>query len=313
MEHLLLALTLFFSSIICYIIFRPILSRHKNLPPSPLFKLPIIGHMHILSPLLHQSFDRLSRKYGPLFSINFGFVPCAVASTPRLAKQILQINEQAFNCRYVSTTIKRLTYDSSLAFSPYGDYWRFIKKLSMSELLSSRNINNYQQLRLEEIHVILKFFANKAKSYEVVNVTQEFLKLANSVISKMMLGEAVEAKDVIRDVTEMFEFNVSDFIWLIKKLDIQGHGKRIEDLFLRFDTLVERVISKREEMRKNKGIVGNQKGEEDGSGFKNFLDILLDCVENEKSEVKIERVHIKALVMVIKFIYTSFFYLNFIY
>jgi 2-hydroxyisoflavanone synthase len=183
----------------------------------------------------------------------------------------------------------------------------------MSELLSSRNINNYQQLRLEEIHVILKLFANKAKSYEVVNVTQEFLKLANSVISKMMLGEAVEAKDVIRDVTEMFEFNVSDFIWLLKKLDIQGHGKRIEDLFLRFDTLVERVISKREEMRKNKGIVGNQKGEEDGSGFKDFLDILLDCVENEKSEVKIERVHIKALVMVIKSIYTSFFNLNFIY
>ncbi|CAJ2669498.1 unnamed protein product [Trifolium pratense] len=297
MEHLLLAFTFFLSSLICYIIFRPMLSRHKNLPPSPFFKLPLIGHMHILSPHLHQSFDRLSRKYGPLFSVDFGSVPCVVASTPHFAKLILQTNEQSFNCRYESVAIKRLTYDASLAFSPYGDYWRFVKKLSMSELLSSRNINNFQQLRLQENHVILKLFANKAKSYETVNVTQEFLKVTNSVISKMMLGEAEEARDVIRDVTEMFgEFNVSDFIWLFKKLDIQGLGKRIEDLFVRFDTLVERIISKREEMRKNKGIVKN-KSEEDGTESRDFLDILLDCIDNKNSEVKIERIHIKALVM----------------
>ncbi|GAU23196.1 hypothetical protein TSUD_172230 [Trifolium subterraneum] len=113
----------------------------------------------------------------------------------------------------------------------------------------------------------------------------------------MMLGEAEEARDVVRDVTEIFgEFNVSDFIWLFKKLDLQGFGKRIEDLFMRFDTLVERVISKREEMRKNKRMVEN-KGGEKGAEFRDFLDVLLDCVEDENSEVKIERVHIKALIM----------------
>lgn len=179
----------------------------------------------------------------------------------------------------------------------------------MNELLGSRSISSFQHLRLQETHNLLKLFADKAKNYEAVNVTQELLKLSNNVISKMMLGEAEEARDVVRDVTEIFgEFNVSDFIWLFKKLDLQGFGKRIEDLFMRFDTLVERIITKREEMRKNKGRKEN-KGEQ-GAEFRDFLDILLDCSEDKNSEIKVQRVHIKALIMVIKFISTSFFYVK---
>lgn len=166
----------------------------------------------------------------------------------------------------------------------------------MNELLGSRSISSFQHLRLQETHNLLKLFADKAKNYEAVNVTQELLKLSNNVISKMMLGEAEEARDVVRDVTEIFgEFNVSDFIWLFKKLDLQGFGKRIEDLFMRFDTLVERIISKREEMRKNNGRKEN-KGEQ-GAEFRDFLDILLDCSEDKNSEIKVQRVHIKALIM----------------
>ncbi|CAL5191540.1 unnamed protein product [Lathyrus oleraceus] len=296
MEHFLLAFTIFLSSFIYYIIFRPLLNRHKKLPPSPLFKLPIIGHMHMLSPVLHKSFDKLSHKYGPLFSLNLGSVLVVVASTPHFAKQILQINEHAFHNRDHSAAIKRLTYESSLAFAPYGDYWRFIKKLAMSELLGARSVNSFQQLRLHETHTLLKLFANKGKIYETVNVAQELLKLSNNVISKMMLGEAEEARDVVRDVSKIFgEFNASDFIWLLKKLDLQGFGKRIENLFIRFDTLVERIICKREEMRKNKEKVKN-KGDE-GVEVRDFLDILLDCAEDENCEVKIERIHLKGLVM----------------
>ncbi|KAE9593235.1 putative licodione synthase [Lupinus albus] len=121
-------------------------------------------------------------------------------------------------------------------------------------------------------------------------MTEELLKLTNNVISRMMLGEAEEARDVVRGVTQIFgEFNVSDFIWLFKKLDLQGFQKRIEDLFQRFDTLVEKIISKREEIRKNKRVKNGE--------IRDFLEVLLDCVEDESLEIKINRVHIKALIM----------------
>jgi len=163
----------------------------------------------------------------------------------------------------------------------------------MNELLGSRSISNFQHLRSQETQSFMKLLAKKAKTCEVVNVTEELLKLTNNVISKMMLGEAEEAREVVRGVTEIFgEFNVSDFIWLFKKVDFQGFGKRIEDLFFKFDTLVERIICTREERRKKRN------GESGKGEIRDFLDILLDCVEDESSEMKIQRVHIKALIMV---------------
>ena len=126
--QVLLAFSFLLSVFVCYLLFRPYLNRHKNLPPSPSLKLPIIGHMHLLGPLLHQSFHNLSTKYGPLFTLNMGSVLCVIASTPHSAKQLLQTNELAFICRIETAATKHLTYDSSLAFALYGDYWRFIKK-----------------------------------------------------------------------------------------------------------------------------------------------------------------------------------------
>lgn len=126
----------------------------------------------------------------------------------------------------------------------------------------------------------------------MVNVTEELHKMTNNVISKMMIGEFEEATDVIREVTTMFgEFNVADFVGVLKKVDMQGFGKRIEDLYQRFDTLVEKIITKREQARKS-----GRKQEGDG---RDFLDILLDVAEDESSDVKITRVHMKGLVMVI--------------
>ncbi|XP_027347673.1 licodione synthase-like [Abrus precatorius] len=269
----------------------------RQLPPSPRLRLPIIGHMHLLGPLLHQSFHRLSLSYGPLFSLHLGSVPCVFVSSPHFAKQFLQNNELAFSCRIVNNAVKCFNYECSLAFAPYGDYWRFMKKLCMNELLSSRSVNNFQHLRAQETRRLIRLLTQKAKACEAVNVTEELLKLTNSIISRMMLGEVEEVCDVVRDVTQIFgEFNISDFIWLFKNFDIQGFGKRTEELYQKYDTLVERVISKREEMRKNKAVENGGSGRDEAE-FRDFLDILLDCAQDQSAEVKINRSHIKALVM----------------
>ena len=93
-------------------------------------------------------------------------------------------------------------------------------------------------------------------------------------------------------MTKIFgEFNVSDFIWFSKNIDLQGFRKRYKDIHRRYDTLLEKIILEREEKRRKEGK------REDGQG-KDFLDMLLDVLEDGKAEIKITRDHIKALILV---------------
>ncbi|KAH7542524.1 hypothetical protein FEM48_Zijuj02G0083200 [Ziziphus jujuba var. spinosa] len=300
----LLTLFLLVALLLRFILLQP---NNDDLPPTP-FALPIIGHFHLLGPLIHRSLHNLSLRYGPLFSFRLGSVPCIVVSTPDLAKQFLKTNELSFISHAYSIAISRLTYDSSLAFAPYGPYWKFIKKLTMNELLGSRPINNFLSLRARENRRLLIYLAKKSELGEAVNLTEELPKLSNSIIAHMILGtrcssmegRVEEARTVIRDVTKIFgEFNLSDYIWFCRRLDLQGFGKRIEDIHKRFDTLLEKIIAEREEFRKKKKEDADQEtcNDQEEEEVKDFLDILLDITEDDNAEITLTRLHIKALVM----------------
>ncbi|KAE9461145.1 hypothetical protein C3L33_06959, partial [Rhododendron williamsianum] len=274
----------------------PLHHHHHHHPPTP-FSLPIVGHLHLLSPLIHHSFHRLSSLHGPLIRLRLGSVPCVVVSTPEYAREFLKTNELNFSTRHDSTAINRLTYNSSFAFAPHGPYWKFIKKLASHELLANRNLNQFLPIRNRELLCFLQTLTKKAKACEAVNVTEELLKLTNNVISQIMLGirssgtegEADEARTLVREVSRIFgEFNLSDFIWFLKRWDLQGIGKRCEDIYAKYDALLEKIITDREEMRKENG---------DGKSAKDFLDILVDALENEDSEIKLTRDHVKALIL----------------
>jgi hypothetical protein len=93
-----------------------------------------------------------------------------------------------------------------------------------------------------------------------------------------------------REVTQIFgEFNVSDFIWLCRNFDFQGSRKKSEDVHTRFDALLDNIITNRELERKQSG--GKVQA-------RDLLDMMLDTLEAQNSEIEFTRDHIKALVLV---------------
>ncbi|KAK4492032.1 hypothetical protein RD792_002822 [Penstemon davidsonii] len=291
-------ITLYFTLFILTTLLLLLLARKRlsSSPPGP-FSLPIIGHLHLLGPKLHQTFHQFSLKYGPLIQLHLGSVPCVVASTPELAKEFLKTHELVFSSRKHSTAIDIVTYESSFAFAPYGPYWKFIKKLCTYELLGARNLNHFQPIRSLEINGFVGLLMKKGETGESVNLTDELVKLTSNVISHIMLsircseteGEAEVARTVIREVTQIFgEFDVSEIVWFCKNLDLQGIRKRSEDIRRRYDALLEKIITDRERTRRGGG---------GGEAVKDFLDMLLDVMENEKSEVEFTREHLKALIL----------------
>ncbi|KAL4329264.1 hypothetical protein AHAS_Ahas13G0282700 [Arachis hypogaea] len=92
-------------------------------PSSPKSRLPLVGHLHLLHPLIHHSLICLSKRHGSIFSLYFGSMPTVVASSFELFKLFLQTHKvTSFNTRFQTSAIRRLTYDNSVAMIPFGPY-----------------------------------------------------------------------------------------------------------------------------------------------------------------------------------------------
>ncbi|PNY02500.1 cytochrome p450 93a1-like protein, partial [Trifolium pratense] len=173
-----------------------------------------------------------------------------------------------------------LTYNSSdLAFAPYGTYWKFMKKLCMSEFLNGKMLDQLLPIRKDEINRFLQMIVKKSEVNEAVNVTNELLKLTNSIVMKMSIGKSCfKEDDEAHKVTERVResamvsgmFNLADYFWFCKRLDIQGIEKRLKDVHDRFDNMMENIIKEHEEGRSKL---------ERKDGAKDVLDALLTILD----------------------------------
>ena len=87
----------------------------------------------------------------------------------------------------------------------------------------------------------------------------ELIRVTNNTISRMIMSErcsenedeAGEVRKLIQETAELTgKFNLSDFIWFCKNLDLQGFRKRLKDVRDRFDSMMERIISEHEDARR---------------------------------------------------------------
>ncbi|CAN4094797.1 unnamed protein product [Withania somnifera] len=293
---------LFSSLFLKYVVFRK--RAVCQLPPSP-FGLPIIGHLHLLSPIPHQALHRLSNRYGPLIHIYLGSVPCLVVSSPKMAKEVLKTHENSFLNRPQTAVVDYLTYGSQdFSFAPYGLYWKFMKKICMSELLGARTLDMLLPVRRDEIKRFIELLLQKAESGEALDIEAELLRVSNNIISRMIMRErcsedkheAGSIRKLVQDIAELTgKLNLSDYIWFCKNLDLQGFAKRTKDVRKRFDKMMERIINEHEEARKKRNCQSKDEGET--VEIKDLLDILLDISEDECSEIRLTRENIKAFIL----------------
>jgi hypothetical protein len=268
-------------------------SKTLRLPPSPP-ALPIIGHLHLLGSSLSQSLHKLSTKYGPLLYLRLGASQCLVVSTASLATEIFKTNDLVFSDRPSFAFSDRLPYGNYGFFSArYGDYWRFIKQLCMSELLSTQQVEQSRDVRHEEIVCFLLKALESAKKQHVFDVGAELMKLTNNSTCKLTMSmrcseehdEAERIRQLVKESMEVGEKIVlGDVFGPLKILAFWLYGKKAINGTLKYDAILEKVLKQHEESPQKEN--------------KDLMDILLKVYHDDKAEFKINRTHLKAFLLV---------------
>ncbi|AQK42406.1 3,9-dihydroxypterocarpan 6A-monooxygenase [Zea mays] len=284
--------------------------QQARLPPSPT-SLPVIGHLHLLRPPVHRTFQELASRIGPLMHIRLGSTHCVVASTPEVASELIRGHEGSISERPLTAVARQFAYDSAgFAFAPYNTHWRFMKRLCMSELLGPRTVEQLRPVRRAgTVSLLADLLASSARG-ETVDLTRHLIRLSNTSIIRMVASTVPgsvtdEAQEVVKDVAELVgAFNVDDYISLVRGWDLQGLRRRAAGVHRRFDALLEDILRHKEEARAARrldqdddGRGSSKQDKKQATHSKDLLDILMDKADDPAAEIKLTRENIKAFII----------------
>ncbi|TXG56174.1 hypothetical protein EZV62_017487 [Acer yangbiense] len=270
---------------------------NRQLPPSPP-KLPILGNLHQLGVLPHQSFRKLYQIYGPVMLFKFGRLPVVVISSAEAANEVLKVHDLDSCSRPSFTGVRKLSYNcSDLSFSPYGDYWREIRKICVLQLFSLNRVQSFQTIREEEIASLLNSISQSSSSVTPVDLSEKIYALAGSIILRIAFGQRFPGSvldhdkfsELIHDAEALLGSLTADEMfpyvgWIIDKLT--GYHTKLERVFHELDMFYEQAIG------------DHLKAERETNDEEDIIDVMLKIVRNKKtSEARFTEVHIKAILM----------------
>lgn len=289
------------SAVFLYFVF--ITSRKRRrlpLPPGPK-PWPIIGNLPHMSPVPHQGLAAMAKVYGPLMHLRLGFVDVVVAASASMAAQFLKVHDSNFSSRPPNAGAKYVAYNyQDLVFAPYGPRWRLLRKMSSLHLFSGKALDDFRQIREEEIRVLVRALAS-AKTK--VNLGQLLNVCTVNALGQVMMGKRVfgdgsggadpEADEFKSMVVELMQlagvFNIGDFIPALEWLDLQGVQAKMKKLHNKFDRFLSAILEEHKtKARQSNGQVKH----------KDFLSTLISLENVDGAEGgKLSDTEIKALLL----------------
>ncbi|KAK6151240.1 hypothetical protein DH2020_016172 [Rehmannia glutinosa] len=254
----------FLSLLIFLIAFKFLTNRKRKLPPSPFPALPLIGHLHLLKFPIHRTYQKLSDKLGPIFSLRLGNRLMVVVSSPAIVGECFTKNDIVLANRPRLIIGKYIGYNyTTLIGSPYGDYWRNLRRLTTVEVFSMARLNTFQSIRHDEVMLMLqKIYKNSYENFARVELRSLFSEVTFNNIMRMVAGKRYFGKDEDDDearefrelIEEVFTYggvsNPADFFSVFRWIDYKGFEKNLARLSGKMDAFLQRLI---DEQRRNKG------------------------------------------------------------
>ncbi|KAF8410510.1 hypothetical protein HHK36_003040 [Tetracentron sinense] len=280
--------------------------RKLPYPPGPK-GLPVIGNMSMMDQLTHRGLARLAKQYGGLFHLKMGTIHMVAVSTPEMARQVLQVQDNNCSNRPATVAISYLTYDrADMAFAHYGPFWRQMRKLCVMRLFSRKRAESWASVR-DEVESMVRTVVDKSGS--IVNIGELVFTLTMNITFRAAFGAVShEGQDefiaILQEFSKLFgAFNIADFIPWLSWIDPQGLTKRLVKARQSLDGFIDDIIDDHM-MKKNNNNNNNKNNNKDVET--DMVDDLLafyseDAKQGESDElqgsINLTRDNIKAIIM----------------
>lgn len=212
-----LAMAIFFFFLILHRHLRPSL----NLPPSPRFALPFLGHLYLLpGTLRHSKLTALTSKLGPIFSLRLGDSPSVFITSASLAHEALVSRGSIFASR--PQTPSRALFTSNfrnINASRYGSYWRAMRRNLVHEMLASTKLLSFQPARARILQLMIQRLLHQAlHNHGVVAVYQNCRFSMLQLLLFMCLGthipddSVLQIQSIIEEILPLQLAQLDDFL-----------------------------------------------------------------------------------------------------
>ncbi|KAK8369276.1 hypothetical protein V6Z12_A01G100800 [Gossypium hirsutum] len=177
----------------------------KSLPPAP-WKLPILGHLHLLMfSLPCHRLTELAKKHGSLMHLQLGELSHLVVSSPETARKVMKTHDTNFANRPFLLVAEIILYNFlDIGFAPYGGHWRQLRKVCTLELLSTKRVQSFRSIREEQVGSLIRsLFSNTRLE---INLGEMLCNLSYNIILRTAFAKRCKLQyETISSLKEFVE------------------------------------------------------------------------------------------------------------
>ncbi|KAB2020921.1 hypothetical protein ES319_D07G103400v1 [Gossypium barbadense] len=275
-------------SIASLLLFLYIFSRNspknskKNCIPEPSGSLPLIGHLHLLGgkePLC-KKLATMADKHGPFYSLKLGTHRVLVVNGWEIAKACFTDNDRTLATRANTAGGRYMGYNNAIiAFAPYDEYWRNIRKMAIVELLSSHRLEKLKHIRFSEMDSFVKELYGLSRNGDKVTISEALERLTFNINLRMLFGKRFSGNDYGEVNSEPWRYKkaiklalylfgifvLADALPWLERFDIQGHVRSMKETAKELDSIISVWLG--EHLKK--------KRENQGASESDFMDVML--------------------------------------
>lgn len=269
----------------------------------------------------HITLGNMVKKYGPIFTVRLGVHQTLIINSWEIAKECFTVNDKSFASRPKLVAAEVMGYNyGMIGFSPYGDYWRHVRKIATLEILSNHRLEMLKHVRKFEVKCAMKDTYDRWLELNKHNVVEAVMNPALSCEMKKWFGDITlnvvyrivvgkrfaetegneRIRKVLRDLIDLSgEFLISDALPYLRWLDFGGKERAMKKTAKELDQFIQCCLD--EHKRKRNLNIGQDMHKHD-----DFMDMLISSVEEADTIDGNDSISmIKATSLVRPSIYTS--------